>query len=416
MIDISPRASALIRGIEKWALAALLIAALVWGLWCIYRSHKIEGYRRDLIGRGFPESYAAPLAVLQFEHPAWVFVPQEIADLSWDAILEKEMTPSLNLVVYADWAPDKWDRYKEKNYTPYYAKDAKAYDSGAWYQASREAVGYFMDPRNWLTEREIFMFETLGFDAASQTGAAVEQVLAKTFMANAGYDGGARRFSDLILEVGGKLGVSPVFIAGRLSSEQGVGSPQARGTIGDYLVGLSTNAAEKVGDADIWGERFTRNGVATKKVLEKGAAAYNGFYNFFNFRAYGRGLFEIKYNAWVEATAEETCAKYLGPWDTQAKAIEGGARKIKERYIDTCRHTRYYQKFSVLPAAGEFRWKQYMQNIAAPLVEARNTAKAYEAADTLDAPYRFIVPVYIAMPREASPDPAAGRSIYSPGR
>ena len=151
-------------------------------------------------------------------------------------------------------------------------------------------------------------------------------------------------------------------------------------------------------------------------MLAKGAAAYNGYYNFFNFRAYGLGVFEIKYNAWVEATADETRAKYLGPWNTQAKAIEGGSMKIKERYIDTHRHTRYLQKFSVLPEAGEFRWKQYMQNIAAPLVEARNTAKAYEAADTLDAPYRFLIPIYKKMPKSASPDPAKGKSIYSPSR
>ena len=389
--------------------AAVIVVAAVWG---IYRSRKIDGFRRELIGIGFPKSYAVPLAALRFDHPSWVFVPQPVTDLEWSAVIEKELTPSWNLVVYADWAPDEWNRLKEKNYTPYYAKDARAYDSGAWYQASRETVEYFMDPRNWLNEREIFMFETLGFDAGSQTAAAVEQMLAKTFMAGAGCDGGERKFSDLVMEVGRGLGVSPVFIAGRLASEQGTGSPQVRGTIGDFLVALSTNAEEKVGDAVIWGERFTRDGDATKAVLAKGAAAYNGYYNFFNFRAYGKGLFEIKYNAWVEATADETCAKYKGPWDTQAKAIEGGALKIKERYIDTCRHTRYLQKFSVLPAAGEFRWKQYMQNIAAPLVEARNTAKAYAAADTLEAPYRFLIPVYPAMPATACPDPAGGRSIY----
>ena len=407
------KTSGRVRRIEKWAFAAVLVVAIGWGLWAIYRSHKIEGYRRDLIGKGFPESYAEPLAVLQFDHPAWVFVPQEITDLTWDAIIEKELTPSWNLVVYADWAPDEWNALKEKNYTPYYAKDAKAYDSGAWYQASRGTIEYFMDPRNWLNEREVFMFETLQFDADSQTCEAVEKTLSKTFMANAKCGGFGGTFAELLMDVGRKLKVSPVFLAGRLASEQGLGAPQSLGTLGDYLIGLSTNAAEKVGDAVIWGKRFTRNGDATRKVLSKGAAAYNGYYNFFNFRAYGLGLFEIKYNAWVEATADETRAKYLGPWNTQARAIEGGAMKIKERYIDTHRHTRYFQKFSVLPAAGEFRWKQYMQNIAAPLVEARNTAKAYAAADTLDAPYRFLIPVYIAMPKKPCPDPAGGKSIYS---
>ena len=404
------------RRVEKWMMALAVVLVALWVGWRIYKVTKLEEYRRDLAAKGFPKSYVEPLANLKFSHPAWQFVQMPIVDMCWDEIVEKEMTPSWNLVVFADWAPDEWNALKEKNYTPYYAKDAKAYDSGAWYQASRETVAYFMDPRNWLNERDIFMFETLGFDAASQTPDAVDQTLSKTFMAKAKVDGGKRMFSELVYETGRKLGVSPVFIAGRLASEQGLGSAQSLGTIGDALFAYATNQTGKVGNADIWGRRFTKDGKSTKDVLAKGRTAYNGFYNFFNFRAYGRGTFEIKYNAWVEATSDETKAKYLGPWNTQAKAIEGGSMKIKERYIDTLRHTRYLQKFSVLPLAGEFRWKQYMQNIAAPLVEARNTAKAYEAADTLDAPYRFLIPVYKQMPKSASPDPAKGKSIYSSSR
>lgn len=401
------------RRIEKWFFAAIVLVILCWIAWTVYKSHCINNYRRALCGRGFPDSYALPLAKLQFDYPSWQFVPVMVTDMTWNEIIEKEMTPSWNLVVYANWAPGEWDELKELNYTPYYAKDAKAYDSGSWYQASKDAVAYFMDPRNWLNEREIFMFETLGFDASSQTPEAIERTLSKTFMANANCGGAKGTFAELLMDVGRKLKVSPVFLAGRLASEQGLGAPQSLGTLGDYLVGLSTNTSEKVGDAVIWGKRFTRDGEATRKVLAKGAAAYNGYYNFFNFRAYGLGVFEIKYNAWVEATADETRAKYLGPWDTQAKAIEGGAMKIKERYIDTHRHTRYLQKFSVLADAGAFRWKQYMQNIAAPLIEARNTAQAYAAADTLELPYRFLIPIYKAMPPKPCADPAKGRSVYS---
>ena len=381
------------RRIEIAVFAAIAIAAICWIAWAIYRSHLIEGFRRDLLGRGFPEDYAERLVELQFRHRDWVFEPVEISDLTWDKVVEKELTPSWNLVPAGN------------SYASYCAKNAKAYDSGAWYQASREAIAYFMDPRNWLNEREIFMFETLQFAERSQTLEAVERTLSRTFMANAKCGGAKGTFAELLVDVGRRLKVSPVFLAGRLASEQGPGTPQAFGTIGDYLVGLSTNTANKIGDADVWGKRFTRNGAATRKVLAKGAAAYNGYYNFFNFRAYGLGLFEIKYNAWVEATADETRAKYLGPWNTQAKAIEGGSMKIKERYVDTHRHTRYFQKFSVLPAAGEFRWKQYMQNILAPLTEARNTAKAYESAGACDVPHRFLIPVYIAMPRKASSVP-----------
>jgi len=398
-----------------WGLILLIaVAVSVWVLWSVFRARRIELNRRALLGNGFPAAYARPLSVVQYEHPKWRFQPLPVGDMDFAAVVEKEQTPGWNLVVFATWAPDEWNALKERNYTPYYAPDARSYDSGAWYQASREAIAYFLDPRNFLNERDLFMFETLGYDAASQPQAAVAKTLEKTFMAQAKVDGGTRSFAGLVTDVGRKLGVSPVFLAGRLASEQGAGSAQAFGRIGEALFQYATNATDRIGNAVIWGQRFTRMNAATKKALAKGRDAYDGFYNFFNFRAYGLGLFEIKYNAWVEATCDETRQKYLGPWNTQATAIEGGALKIKERYIDTHRHTRYLQKFSVLPQAGPFRWKQYMQNIAAPLVEARNTFKAYEAANTLEAPYRFLIPVYRAMPKTQSPDPAGGKSVYSP--
>jgi len=387
----------------------LLIVLVVagWAIRNIVRAHKIEANRRDLIRRGFPAVYAERLAPLQYDHPTWRFRILLVEDMDFADIVTKEQNPGWNLVAFAK---------PESNYTPYYAPDAKAYDSGAWYQASREAIAYFLDPRNFLNEQDIFMFETLGYDAASQSQGAVERALEKTFMFGAKVDGGEKTFAEVVTDVGRRLGVSPVFLAGRLASEQGYGSVQAFGRIGEALMQYYTNATDRIGNAVIWGKRFTRTNEATAKVMARGKDAYNGYYNFYNFRAYGLGLFEIKYNAWVEATADETRQKYLGPWDTQAKAIEGGALKIKERYIDTYRHTRYLQKFSVLPAAGAFRWKQYMQNIAAPLTESRNTFRAYAAAETLDAPYRFLIPIYRNLPKDPSPDPAEGRSVYSPSR
>ena len=384
----------------------LSLLAIIWSLALAIRSHRIAEWHQYLLNRGFPESYAVRLAGLNYEHPKWVFVPLPVNDMRWNEVVDKECSPSWNLVVHSSWAPPGWEQLGVTNYTPYYADNAKAYDSGAWYQASRTAIAYFMDPRNFLNETDVFMFETLGFDAASQTEEAVERTLSRTFMAGAKYDGGDRTFSRLLMDIGGAIGVSPVFLAGRLASEQGEGSVQARGKIGDSLFELSTNATGRVGDAVVWGKVYTRNGERTRAVLAKGAKTYNGYYNFFNFGAYGLGLFEIRYNAWREAVANG--------WTSQALAIEGGARKLKERYIDTHRHTRYLQKFSVLPAAKDFRWKQYMQNIAAPLVEARNTSSTYAQGDALDVPYRFLIPVYRDMPSVPSADPAAGRSVYSP--
>ena len=392
-------------------MSAIATAALLFALGpCIARSR----YRARMIAAGFPKSYATRLAAIHADHPRWTFVPLQVQDIPWEKVVERECTPSWNLVARSAWAPEPWTSLGTTNYTPYYAANAKAYDSGAWLQASRAAIAYFMDPRNFLNDTDIFMFETLEFDEKTQTRDIVEGVLSKTFMSRARYDGGKRTFAELLVEQGRRLGISPVFLAGRLASEQGTGTVQARGKIGDSLVALHTNKADRVGNAMVWGQTYTRDAPATAAVVAKGAAFYNGYYNFFNVGATGLGLFEIRYNAWREATSKETCAKYRGPWKSQARAIEGGAILLRDRYVATHRHTRYLQKFSVAHEAGEFRWRQYMQNIAAPLVEARNVRASYDAADLLDTPFRFVIPVYAKMPDSPSPDPAKGQSVYSP--
>ena len=369
-------------------------------------------YRKMMIAAGFPPSYAKLLAELHARHPSWKFHPLHVKDMPWSRIIDRECTPSWNLVAKSTWAPDPWTKLGAANYTPYYAKNAKAYDSGAWLQASKAAIAYFMDPRNFLNEADIFMFETLEFDECVQTREIVESTLAKTFMSKTCHDGGRRTFAELLVDVGRRLEISPVFLAGRLASEQGAGTVQAHGKIGDSLVALYSNKADRVGAAMVWGKTYTRNAPATAAVLAKGAAHYNGYYNFFNIGAYGLGLFEIRYNAWKEAAGAD--AKHLGPWTSQKRAIEGGAMLIREQYVASCRHTRYLQKFSVAREAGEFRWKQYMQNIAAPLAEARNVSKAYRAVGHIDAPFHFIIPVYAELPDEPCPDPAEGKSVYSP--
>ena len=389
---------------------AVLLLAILFAV----RTMREIACRQELIREGFPDSYAACLAPLKADHSNWKFVPLKVDDLSWRQIVERECAPAMNLVPYSTWAPDDWIRYGVTNYTPYFAANAKAYDSGTWYQASREAIAYFMDPRNFFGEGNVFMFESLEYNSGAHTREAVERALENSFMSRANYDGGSRTFADLILEVGRETGTSPVFLAARLAIEQGAGTVQGLGRIGDSLIELSTNETGRVGNKQVWGQVFTHNGKRTRAVVAKGAAHYNGYYNLFNSGAGGNGLFEIRYNAWREATGDEVCRKYHGPWTSQEKALRGGALKIRERYIDTHRYTRYFQKFSVVPAAGESRWKQYMQNITAPLKESRNTRNAYDAAGTLDAPYRFVIPIYRDMPARPCPDPAKGRSTLSP--
>ena len=375
-------------------------------------SERPSPYREQMVAKGFPGTYADLMAALHERHPKWEFEPLFVSDMTWDAVLDKEMVPSRNLVAHSTWAPSPWNTLGLANYTPYYAENAQSYDSGSFYQASRAAVAYFMDPRNFLNDTEIFMFETLAYNEASQTQAAIEKALSGSFMANACYDGGTEKFSALILSVGRELDVSPVFLSGRLKSEQGNGTVQAQGKIGDSLWELYADADGKVGGSNVWGTKYTKDNQATADVIAKGKDYYNGYYNLFNMGASGTGLFEIRYNAWKEAA--EAPAKYHGPWTSQEKALYGGSVKVKERYIDTHRHTSYLQKFSVLAEAGSSRWSQYMQNIAAPLTESRSTKEAYVASRAYEDAHVFLVPVYLNMPSAPCPDPANGNSVYSP--
>ena len=362
---------------------------------------------------GFPASYASRLAALHAQHPSWSFEPIIVHDMTWDAVVDKECTPSWNLVVYSTWAAQPWTSLGTANYTPYYDPSMKAYDSGSFYQASRAAIAYFMDPRNFLNDTEIFMFETLGYNDAAHTVSAIDTALTGSFMKNATHDGGAETFAALLRRLGAQYNTSPVFLAGRLLQEQGNGTVQARGTIGTSLMELYNDTDGVVGSSSIWGSKYTKTSANTLAIVAKGADAYNGYYNFFNIKASGTGLFEIRYNAYLEATEAATVQSYGGPWTTQEKAIAGGTKKVKENYIDSLRHTRYLQKYSVCPASSK-RWSQYMQNVGSPITEARATRKAYASAGTLEAPWKFLIPVYLSMPVQPCPDPANGNSVYSP--
>ena len=61
------------------------------------------------------------------------------------------------------------------------------YDGSTWVTASKKAVKYYMDPRNFLDERGIFQFESLEYQRGSQTQSGVENILKNTPMYNKKY-------------------------------------------------------------------------------------------------------------------------------------------------------------------------------------------------------------------------------------
>ncbi len=356
-------------------------------------------YCSELEKQGFPADYATSLTKLHLLHPTWEFVPLQITETNelytWGYVIEQETkNPETNLSPSGE------------SYIAYrHPLNFELYDSG-YYQASTGTVKYFMDPRNFLNEADLFQFYDLSA-SKSATKEAVDAILVGTFMENTLLQNG-KSYAEYLLEVGEEVGIDPVYLAVKLRQEQGEKGTSAviSGTCGSLLVRYYLEQTEK-----------TESGLdilPPKELLNTSdLKALDGHYNPFNIGASGKGVFAIYQNAMeraVTGTSEMASAWGGSPsWDTDWKGIYGGAVFIKSRYIDRFQPTIYLQKFNVDGRAGERNFKnQYMQNVGGALSEGRSFFRSFATNDTLDSPCRFLIPVYDEMPAAPSSDPANG--------
>jgi len=385
-----------------------LVACLIGGVVLVvsgntrYFEGEAQEYYESLLALGFPEDYALSLTELHLLHPEWSFTPLLISEekplYRWNYVIEKETeNPEINLISGSD------------DYRAYrHATNKETYDSG-YYQASKAAVEYFMDPRNFLNETDIFQFYDLS--ATHSVGInEVESVLAGTFMADATLENG-KTFAEYFLEVGQELDINPVYLAVKARQEQGVDgiSPVLSGECGSLLANYYENGTQT-------SESGNKVLAPTEGYTVEELLALDGYYNFFNIKASGNGLFSIYYNAMkraVDGTADMAETWGSPSWNTLWKSLYGGAYTIKTSFIDRYQNTIYLQKFNVDSRAADRNfWGQYMQNVAGSLTESRTLFGAFASSDVLDGPCSFVIPVYAGMPKEACADPARGRCSY----
>lgn len=396
--------------IKKWrgmivtaVVALLLLTVLVTQLVVStsgnerYFSGDAELYFQALVEAGFPEDYAVSLTELHLLHPNWEFEPllitEQNSQYTWDYVIDRETEDGETNIIYTS-----------NTYAAYHhPTNREVYDSG-YYQASREAVEYFMDPRNFLNEADIFQFYALsgGEDADLD---AVKAILAGTFMENAYLENG-KTYAAYLTEIGEELDINPLFLAAKVRQEQGVTgtSPIISGKCGNKLWEFYDNQTEKT---DSGKDVFPPSSGHT----EEGLKELNGYYNYFNVGATGTGVFKIYYNAMIYAQkGTESMRDEWGSsaWNTRWKALYGGADFLKTRYIDAYQSTIYLQKFNVDSRSGTNFWKQYMQSVFGALTESRSLYQSFAALDTLDAPAHFLIPVYEGMPTSPCADPANG--------
>ena len=130
----------------------------------MFFTHASEKQSKDI--EIFPSTYQPYLQELKNKHPNWSFTAL-YTNLDWNYVIEQENIFGKNLVPknYSD----HWKNTKPGEYNV-------EVDAG-WVDASKKAVEYCMDPRNFLNEVRIFQFETLSYDSNMSQIDAIEKIL-----------------------------------------------------------------------------------------------------------------------------------------------------------------------------------------------------------------------------------------------
>ncbi len=308
-----------------------------------------------------PDSYKNSLRAIHQKHPQWKF---EVVDtgLEWSAALTAESSVGKNLVSknsIASWkstAPQAYNQATNQWYT---------FDGGSWASASPELIAYYMDPRNFLNESGIYMFEKLDY-SGTQTSASVAKMLTGTFMSGDvnDADGTTFNYAEMFRTVGEQTGVSPYLLAGRALQEQGV-----RGT---------------------------------SQSISGNVAGHEGYYNYFNVGAYAYSGRSATINGLIYAAGSDD--SQARPWNTRARSIYGGARYLADKFISKGQNTLYFQKFNVVNKENTLYSHQYMSNIQAASSESSRLQLAYLGDDEV---LTFRIPFYRNMPESLCAKPVS---------
>lgn len=322
-----------------------------------------DSFEKYMTAQGFPESYKPYLRQLHKQHPNWVFTAQKLG-IDWNTALKEELVIGRNLVhssALASWKSMEKGAYDfSGNY--WYGLD------GSWVAASKEIIEYYMDPRNFINDTYIFMFENLSYNPKYQNINGVKAILDDTFM-KGNYTcpdtGEKKSYAQTFMDAAKRSGVSPYHLASRCRNEQGVnGAPQSLGTV-------------------------------------KG---YENYFNFFDVQAYATSTMTAAEMGCKYAKTNNPT--YLLPWTNQYKSIVGGSIFLGTGYITKGQDTLYLQKFDMVDGGNGLYAHQYMTCVFGQANEAISLKNAYDS-DILNSAMEFKIPVYNNMPSKVCPKPTS---------
>ncbi len=316
-------------------------------------TEKVQAQPGGIMPDGVPEIYKSYIKGLASVHPNWKFVFYDTG-LEWSSLFSKDAQGFIGRSLIENVFPISYRSIEPGAYN-WETDKFIAQDAGRWYQANEQTIAYYMDPRNFLNDENVFMFESLEYNENAHTVSGVESILKGSFMAGKSIvntEGQTVTYAQTYIDAAKKSGVSPYHLAARTVQE--VGTSGASGSV---------------------------NG-------------NSGFYNYYNIGANSSSDPVANALNFAKTTDE----KYMLPWNSPYKAIVGGALWIGTGYIDKGQDTLYYQKFNVV---NQVWTHQYMTNIMAPTQESEDIYKSYKELDILDVPYVFVIPYYRNMPEKA---------------
>lgn len=297
-----------------------------------------DDYGQKLIDAGFPNTYIIKLKELHAQYPNWVFkaLPTK---LDWEESVEAQSEIGVSLIsgirdvsyrstsagAYS-WETDTWF----------------VGDDPDWYAADYKVVAYYLDPRNSLTPKSIFMFESLSYNNSFQTAEVIQKILDGTFMAGSyNYNSDQKTYAQTFIDAAQLTKTSPIHLASRVRQEQGTkGTLAITGSQFNYYVLNSNNYSTCSKSASIAGLCVSKS--------------YSGFYNFFNVGAVPSSSTNINPNwknglIYARGGLNGLSTSYSKPWNSIYSSILGGSQFISSAYINKGQNTLYLQKFNVSP-------------------------------------------------------------------
>lgn len=318
-----------------------------------------ETYEEYLTALEFPSDYIPKLVLLHEKYPNWKFRPMS-TEIDFSKLVKLEYdgySKGWSLIWDSNRTLDGYKSFDTWSYNYFTDTFNQNFEGGGanWYAPSKETISYYVDPRNFLDERYVFMFEKLSYNSNYHTKSGIEIMLKGTFMDGKMADEAKNKtYADAFLDAAVTHRLSPYMLIARVLQEVG--------TEGSSIV--------------------------SGKV-----PGYEGYYNFYNIGAYSNtSLGTIK--------AGLEYAKNKG-WSNPYKAIVGGASFLGDGYISIGQDTQYLQKWDILYDS-KIVEHQYMQNIEAAYHEASKVYNGYNKANLLNSDFTFVIPIYKNMPESTN--------------